>query len=226
MHNRFEDRQSAGRALAQKLQKYKTTPDLLIIGLPRGGVVVAYEVAIALGAQLDVLVVRKLGAPYQPELAMGAIAEGGIVLLNDDVVNYLSIPREFIKKTVDEQLVELQRREKLYRNGRNSPRVAERPVIVVDDGLATGATMKVALRAVRRNKPSMLIAAVPVGAVSTCMELKEEADEVICLLTPEPFYAVGNWFENFEQTTDLQVSQLLLNAYRRNSEQNRSSQQE
>lgn len=226
MFNRFVDRESAGRALAQKLLKYRATPDLLIIGLPRGGLVVAYEVAVILEAQLDVLIVRKLGAPYQPELAMGAIAEGGMLLLNDAVVNYLSISREFIEETAKEQLIELNRRQKLYRDGRALPKIAGRTVVVVDDGLATGSTMKVAVRALRRKEPSKLVIAVPVGAASTCLELKDEADEVICLMTPEPFSAVGSWFENFEQTTDQQVRELLLRAYNLRSGHNQSPPQE
>jgi putative phosphoribosyl transferase len=213
MFNRFVDRESSGRALAQKLLKYKGTPDLLIIGLPRGGLVVAYEVARTLQAQLDVFIVRKLGAPYQPELAVGAIAEGGMLLLNDAIVNYLSISKEFIEQTAREQMVELERRQKLYRGNRPMPRIAGRTVIVVDDGLATGATMKVAVRALKRKEPSKLVIAVPVGAASTCQELKEEADELICLMAPESFSAVGAWFENFEQITDLQVRELLQKAY-------------
>lgn len=213
MFNRFVDRENAGRVLAQKLLKYKEIPDLLIIGLPRGGVVVAFEVARALQAQLDVFIVRKLGAPYQPELAMGAIAEGGMLLLNDAVVNYLSISKEFIEQTAKEEMVELERRQKLYRGDRAMTKIADRTVIVVDDGLATGATMKVAVRALKRKEPSKLVVAVPVGAVSTCAELKEEADETVCLMTPEPFSAVGSWFENFEQTTDQQVRELLQKAH-------------
>lgn len=215
MITRFEDRESAGRALAQKLQKYAATPDLLIIGLPRGGVVVAYQIALALQAELDVFIVRKLGAPYQPELALGAIAEGGMLLLNDAVVNYLSISQDFIETAAKHELIELERRQRLYRNGRTLPKIHGRPVIIVDDGLATGATMKVAIRAIRRKEPSKLIAAVPVGAPSTCMELKEEADEVVCLMTPEPFNAVGSWFVNFEQTTDQQVKDILQQAFNR-----------
>lgn len=213
MLNRFVDRESAGRDLAQKLLKYKGTPDLLVIGLPRGGLVVAFEVARVLQAQLDVFIVRKLGAPYQPELAMGAIAEGGMLLLNDAVVNYMSISREFIDQTAREQMVELERRQKLYRGDRGMPKIAGRTVIVVDDGLATGATMKVAVRALKRKEPSKLVIAVPVGAASTCQELKKEADELICLMAPESFSAVGAWFENFEQTTDQQVRELLQKAY-------------
>lgn len=213
MLSRFVDRESAGRALAQKLQHYKGTPDLLIIGLPRGGVVVAFQVALALQAQLDAFIVRKLGAPYQPELAMGAVAEGGMLLLNDAVVNYLSVSKEFIEETAREQMVEVERRQKLYRGDRAMAKIAGRTVIVVDDGLATGATMKVAVRALKRKEPSKLVIAVPLGAASTCSELKNEADELICLMTPEPFFAVGSWYENFEQTTDQQVRELLQKAH-------------
>lgn len=213
MLNRFVDRESAGRALAQKLQHYKGTPDLLIIGLPRGGVVVAFQVALALQAQLDAFIVRKLGAPYQPELAMGAVAEGGMLLRNDAVVNYLSVSKEFIEETAREQMVEVERRQKLYRGDRAMAKIAGRTVIVVDDGLATGATMKVAVRALKRKEPSKLVIAVPLGAASTCSELKNEADELICLMTPEPFFAVGSWYENFEQTTDQQVRELLQKAH-------------
>ncbi len=213
MLDRFVDRESAGRALAQKLLKYKETPDLLIIGLPRGGLVVAFEVARALQAQLEVFIVRKLGAPYQPELAMGAVAEGGSLLLNDAIVNFLSISRDFIEQSAKEQIIELERRQKLYRGDRAIAKITGRTVLVVDDGLATGATMKAAVRALKRKEPSKLVIAVPLGAASTCSELKEEADELICLMTPEPFSAVGSYFENFEQTTDQQVCELLQKAF-------------
>ena len=182
MNERYRDRAEAGRELAKHLQKYADMPDLLVLALPRGGIVVAFEVSLALNGELDVFLVRKLGAPYEPELAMGAIAEGGILLLNDAVVNYLSISKETIEETAQQQLAELQRRQQLYRNGRPSPRISGRPVIVVDDGVATGATMKAALKAIKRKEPSVvLVAAVPVGAQSTCLELKAVADEVVCL---------------------------------------------
>lgn len=176
---------------------------------------VAFEVSLALNGELDVFLVRKLGAPYEPELAMGAIAEGGILLLNDAVVNYLSISKETIEETAQQQLAELQRRQQLYRNGRPSPRISGRPVIVVDDGVATGATMKAALKAIKRKEPSVLVAAVPVGAQSTCLELKAVADEVVCLEMPEPFMSVGLWYEDFRQIEDSEVTELLQKAFKR-----------
>lgn len=215
MNERYRDRAEAGRELAKHLQKYADMPDLLVLALPRGGIVVAFEVSLALNGELDVFLVRKLGAPYEPELAMGAIAEGGILLLNDAVVNYLSISKETIEETAQQQLAELQRRQQLYRNGRPSPRISGRPVIVVDDGVATGATMKAALKAIKRKEPSVLVAAVPVGAQSTCLELKAVADEVVCLEMPEPFMSVGLWYEDFRQIEDSEVTELLQKAFKR-----------
>ncbi|NLP02434.1 MAG: phosphoribosyltransferase [Fibrobacter sp.] len=214
MNERYRDRAEAGRELAKHLQKYADMPDLLVLALPRGGIVVAFEVSLALNGELDVFLVRKLGAPYEPELAMGAIAEGGILLLNDAVVNYLSISKETIEETAQQQLAELQRRQQLYRNGRPSPRISGRPVIVVDDGVATGATMKAALKAIKRKEPSVLVAAVPVGAQSTCLELKAVADEVVCLEMPEPFMSVGLWYEDFRQIEDSEVTELLQKAFK------------
>jgi putative phosphoribosyl transferase len=212
----FRDRNDAGLVLAKSLNKYVNTPDLLVLGLPRGGVVVAYQVAIALGADLDVFLVRKLGVPTQPELAMGAIAEGGVLLLNDAVVNYMSISKDAIDLTARQELIELERRERVYRNGRFSPVIKGRTVIIVDDGIATGATMKVAIRSITRKEPSKIIVAVPVGSQSACMELKSEVDEVICISKPEPFIAVGSWYMQFEQTTDEEVTALLQKAFNRN----------
>jgi putative phosphoribosyl transferase len=212
----FRDRNDAGLVLAKSLNKYINTPDLLVLGLPRGGVVVAYQVAIALGADLDVFLVRKLGVPTQPELAMGAIAEGGVLLLNDAVVNYMSISKDAIDLTARQELIELERRERVYRNGRFSPVIKGRTVIIVDDGIATGATMKVAIRSITRKEPSKIIVAVPVGSQSACMELKSEVDEVICISKPEPFIAVGSWYMQFEQTTDEEVTALLQKAFNRN----------
>lgn len=209
----FRDRQEAGRELVQYLQEYSDKPDVLVLGLPRGGVVVAFEIAEALNLPLDVFIVRKLGTPFQPELAMGAIAEGGLLLLNDAVVNYAGISREVIESTAKEELSELDRRVKLYRNGRQSLDLKGKTVIIADDGLATGATMKVAVRAVRRKEPSKIVVAVPLGAPSTCLELREEAEEVICMQTPEPLMAVGAWYLEFDQTSDDEVRGLLQEAF-------------
>lgn len=210
----YRDRHHAGQILAKRIiHQFKDLSDVLVLGLPRGGVVVAYEVALAINSELDVFVVRKLGTPFQPELAMGAIAEGGMLLLNDAVVNYLSIPQETIEEIANKELVELQRREKLYRNSRPAPVIAGRTVIVVDDGLATGASMKVAVRSLKRKKPAKLIVAAPVGAPSSCLDMQEEVDEVICLKMPESFTAVGSWYEQFDQTTDEEVKSLLQSAY-------------
>lgn len=210
----YRNRKEAGRILASYLEKYRNDANLLLIlALPRGGVVVAYEVAIMLNAELDVFIVRKLGSPYQPELAMGAIAEGGILLLNDAVVNYLSISKENIENTASRELKELERRKILYRNGREPPHIKGRTVLLIDDGIATGATMKVAIRAVRRKEPAKIVAAIPVGAQSSCLELKEECDEVICVRTPESFMSVGSWYMDFEQTTDDEVREFLQKAY-------------
>ena len=210
----FRDRSEGGRLLAERLlQLNEDFSSALVLGLPRGGVVVAYEVALALNAELDVFVVRKLGTPFQPELAMGAIAEGGMLLLNDAVVNYLSIQQTTIEEIAKRELFELQRREKLYRNSRPAPIIADRTVIVVDDGLATGASMKVAVRALKRKKPSRLLVAAPVGAPNSCIDMQDEVDQVICLKMPESFGAVGSCYESFDQTSDEEVKSLLQSAY-------------
>ena len=208
----FRDRFSAGIQLAEKLLDYASIPDVIVLGLPRGGVEVAYEVALRLNTELDVFLVRKLGTPFEPELAMGAIAEGGILLLNDAVVNYMGISKDSIESVAKEELAELERRLKLYRNGRPALELKGKIVVIVDDGLATGATMKAALKAIKRKEPKKTVVAVPVGAPSTCMEIKSDADEVICLKSPEPFTAVGSWYDIFEQTTDKQVQELLKKA--------------
>jgi predicted phosphoribosyltransferase len=208
----FHDRTAAGRLLADKLAGYAQRPDLLVLALPRGGVPVAFEVARRLGASLDVFVVRKLGVPGQDELAMGAIASGNVRVLNDDVVGYLNIPPDVIEAVAARESQELERRERFYRSGRPLPEIAGRIVILVDDGLATGSTMRAAIKAVRRLEPARIVVAVPVAPPSTCTELGLEVDEVVCLLTPEPFDSVGRWYRNFTQTTDREVQQLLEKA--------------
>jgi len=212
MLTRFRDRADAGRKLAEKLAKYAGHPDVLVLALPRGGVPVGYEVARALEAPLDVFVVRKLGVPGHEELAMGAIASGGAWVLNDDVVSALSIPAFMVRAVAVRELQELRRRELAYRGDRPALDVSNRIVILVDDGLATGSTMRAAVAAVSRLEPARLIVAVPTAAASTCAEFGREVDECVCVITPDPFYAVGTWYEDFSQTTDEEVRDLLERA--------------
>ncbi|HEV8712414.1 MAG TPA: phosphoribosyltransferase [Candidatus Binatia bacterium] len=205
----FRNRYEAGRLLAAKLSAYANRPDVLVLALPRGGVPVAYEVARALGAPLDVFLVRKLGVPGYEELAMGAVATGGVRVLNDQVVDGLRIPDYMIDAVAAREQQELARRERLYRGERPPPDVRGRTVILVDDGLATGATMHAAIQALRQQQPARIVVAVPTAAPETCDELRAEVDDVICAITPEPFYAVGLWYEDFSQTTDDEVRDLL-----------------
>ena len=205
----FRDRREAGRLLAEKLATYANRPDVLVLALPRGGVPVAYEVARALGAPLDVFVVRKLGVPGYEELAMGAVATGGVRVLNDQLVERLGIPEDMIDAVAARERQELARRERLYRGGRPPPDVRGRTVILVDDGLATGATMHAAIQALRQQNPARIVVAVPTASPETCEEMKAKADDVICASTPEPFHAVGRWYQDFSQTTDEEVGALL-----------------
>jgi predicted phosphoribosyltransferase len=206
---RFRNRADAGRQLAEKLAAYANRPDVLVLALPRGGVPVGGEVARALGALLDVFLVRKLGVPGYEELAMGAVATGEVRVLNDEIVRGLGISEHEIDAIVAREMQELARRERLYRGDRLPPDVADRTVILVDDGLATGATMRAAIQALRQQKPARIVVAVPTASPDTCEALKVEADDVICAMTPEPFFAVGHWYEDFTQTTDDEVRELL-----------------
>lgn len=208
----FRDRAEAGWLLAAKLQAYAGRPDVLVLALPRGGVPVAFEVAQALRAPLDVLVVRKLGVPGHEELAMGAIATGGVRVLNDDMVSELGIPKWTIDAVAAEEGRELQRRDRLYRDDAPAPQVSGRVVILIDDGLATGSTMRAAVAAVRQLKPARVIVAAPVAAAETCAEFHSIADEVVCAFIPDRFYAVGRWYADFSQTTDEEVRCLLERA--------------
>ncbi|MFN7949323.1 MAG: phosphoribosyltransferase [Blastocatellia bacterium] len=217
MAERFRNRTEAGRLLAQRLTAYARRPDVLVLALPRGGVPVAYEVAAALQAPLDVFLVRKLGVPGHEELAMGAIASGGVRVLNQDVVQYLHIPADVIDAAAARQQQELERRERAYRDDRPAPEIKGRTVILIDDGLATGSTMRAAAQALKEQHPAAIVVAVPVAASQTCDEFRNEVDEVICALTPEPFYAVGLWYEDFTQTTDDEVRDLLARAADRQS---------
>src|SRR3982075_319563 len=205
----FRDRREAGRVLAEKLTAYANRPDVLVRALPRGGVPVGYEVARALGAPLDVFVVRKLGVPGYEELAMGAVATGGVLVLNDQLVERLGIPQHIIDAVAARERQELARRERLYRSGRPPLDVRGRPVILVDDGLATGATMHAAIQALRQQNPARIVVAVPTASPETCEEMRARADDVICGITPEPFDAVGRWYRDFSQTTDEEVGFLL-----------------
>jgi putative phosphoribosyl transferase len=209
---RFRDRAEAGRLLAAKLAAYANRPDVLVLALPRGGVPVAFEVARALRAPLDVIIVRKLGVPGEKELAMGAIASGGVCVLNDDVVQMLAIPEEVIHRVAIREQRELERRERLYRGDRPAYEVHGRTVILVDDGIATGATMRAAVAAVRQQQPNRIVIATPTAASSTCKEFAGEVDELVSIIRPEAFFAVGFWYENFSQTSDEEVLDLLQQA--------------
>lgn len=209
MLKRFRDRAEAGRRLAEELGEYAGRRDVLVLALPRGGVPVAFEVARALEAPLDVCVVRKLGVPGHEELAMGAIASGGAWVLNEDVIEGLGIPGHLVKDIAEHELHELKRREQLYRGDRPAIDVHRRTVILVDDGIATGSTMRAAVAALRRLGPDRLVIAVPAAAPSARAEIGSEVDEMICVIEPDPFYAVGVWYDDFSQTTDDQVRDLL-----------------
>ena len=208
----FRDRIEAGSALAESLSAYGNQDDVVVLGLPRGGVPVAREVARVLGVMFDVFVVRKLGVPGHEELAMGAIATGGVRHLNTEVVDALGIPMTVIDEVAARERVELDRRERTYRGHRPARSLANKTVILVDDGLATGSTMRAAVAAVRQQQPARVIVAAPVGAPSTCAELAGEADQVVCVRTPEPFVAVGLWYRDFRPTTDNEVRTLLEEA--------------
>lgn len=205
----FKDRTAAGQRLAKDLKQYANRPDVIVLALPRGGVPVAYHVARELNAPLDVWLVRKLGVPGREELAMGAIASGGTRILNEEVVGMLSLPDEDINRVAAKEQRELERREKAYRGDRPPRELSDRTVILVDDGLATGASMHAAAVALRQHNPKQIIAAVPVSAPETCNELQVEVDEIICSETPRPFLAVGLWYNKFDQTTDQEVRDLL-----------------
>ena len=212
MERAFPNRTEAGRLLAEKLEKYAGRDDVIVLGLPRGGVPVAYEVAKRLGAPLDVFIVRKLGVPGFEELAAGAIASGGVRVLNEDVVRAIPHSEEAIEAVTTRETAELERREQIYREGRPAPELRNRVVILVDDGLATGATMRAAIKALRQSSAAKIIVAVPVGPPDTCREIEEQADETICLSTPAFFQAVGQYYDAFSQTSDEDVRELLSQA--------------
>jgi predicted phosphoribosyltransferase len=208
----YEDRRDGGRVLASWLQKYANRTDVAVLALPRGGVPVAYEVAQALEAPLDVFVVRKLGTPGQEELALGAIASGGVRVLNQDVVSGLGIGSEEIERVAAREAEELARRERLYRGQRPPLQVQGLTVILIDDGLATGSTMRAAVAALRRLGPARIVVAVPVAAPSTCEDLRAEVDELVCAATPGDFFAVGQWYRHFTQVSDEEVKKLVASS--------------
>jgi predicted phosphoribosyltransferase len=210
----FRDRFDAGQTLADQLTDYRNRPDVLVLALPRGGVPVAFSVAQDLGLELDVFLVRKLGVPGHEELAMGAIASGGVLVVNDEVVRTLQIPDSVIDAVAESERAELDRRERLFRGNRSPLDVRGRTIILIDDGLATGSSMRAAIVALRRLHPARIIVAVPVAAADVCAEIDQLADQTICARTPEPFFAVGRWYEDFSQTSDEQVRDLLDQAAR------------
>jgi putative phosphoribosyl transferase len=208
----FNDRADAGKKLAKKLSEYANRSDVIILALPRGGVPVAFEVAKELNVKMDVFIVRKLGVPGNEELAMGAIASDNIRVLNEDVIRSFQIPQSVIDEVAVNEFRELERRERLYRGNRPKPDISGSTVILIDDGLATGATMSAAAAAVKTKNPAKIVIAVPTAASDTCSAFENEVDKTICVATPEPFYGVGAWYEDFSQTTDKEVCELLNKA--------------
>jgi len=208
----FKDRRDAGRKLAQKLSAYANRSDVIALALPRGGVPVAYEVALALNAPLDIFTVRKLGLPGHEELAMGAIASGGARVINQDVVRTFSIPQGVVEAVAKQELKELERRERAFRGDREMREIHDRTAILIDDGLATGASMQAALMGLRARDPARIVVAVPTAPLETCEAFQQLVDEMICTTTPEPFYGVGQWYEDFSQVTDEQAQALLEQA--------------
>lgn len=212
MPSRFRNRIDAGRQLAAALAKYANRPDVIVLGLPRGGIPVAAEVARALHVPLDVFVVRKLGVPGHEEYAMGAIASGGVRLLDRRTVAAAGLTPAQVESVTAAERAELERRERSYRGDRPFPDLTGKTVILVDDGLATGASMRAAIEALRQERPARIVVAVPVAAPETCQAFRHVADEIVCAATPEPFYAVGRWYDDFSQTTDQEVHELLASA--------------
>ncbi len=209
---RYQDRVQAGKYLAERLQQYANDPDAVVLGLPRGGVVVAFEVARKLQLPLDIFVVRKLGVPGYEELAMGAIASGGVRVMNEDVLRMINISQDKIEAAVKREEKELERREKAYRENRPALELKSKTIILIDDGLATGATMRAAVSALHKKHPRKIIIAVPVASPETCADFRSKVDDLVCAMTPAYFHAVGEWYEDFPQNTDEEVQQLLREA--------------
>jgi putative phosphoribosyl transferase len=209
MWQRLHDRKEAGQRLAQALGRYRDHPNAIILGLPRGGVPVAYEIAQALHLPWDICLVRKLGLPGHKELAMGAIAANGVRVLNYEVIAWHSISSKQIEEVAAKELRELQRRDHVYRGTREAPKLRDRVVIIVDDGLATGASMRAAIQVIQQQQPAQVVVAVPVAPKSACEELSHAVDQVVCLMQPETFYAIAQWYDNFAQVSDEEVCTLL-----------------
>jgi putative phosphoribosyl transferase len=214
IETRFHNRTEAGKLLASQLTQYANLPDVLVLGIPHGGVIVAFEVATALNAPLDICLVRKLGVPGHPELAMGAVAAGGFEVLNEELIDWMRISGHTIAEVADLELQELERHDRIYRGDRFPLDIRDRIVILVDDGLSTGAMMRAAIGILKPQQLQWIIIAVPVAPLDTCNRLRTEVDEVVCLITPEQFCGIGLWYEDFTQTTDEQVCELLAVATR------------
>lgn len=224
MDSVFLNRAEAGRRLAESLHPYRGRPNVIVLGLPRGGVPVAFEAAQSLQLPLDVFVVRKLGVPGYEELGMGAIASGNVSVLNQDVLRSLTNPEENLERVMAQERIELERREAQYRQGQAFPVLRDRTVILVDDGVATGATMRAAAVALKKHGVAKIVVAVPVGALETCRELSFQVDEIVCLITPPSFHGVGQFYEDFSQTTDQEVQELLAKSRDRNSDETSGNQ--
>jgi putative phosphoribosyl transferase len=207
--DKFTNRREAGKTLAELLKNYAHKKDVIVLALPRGGVPVAYEIANALSVPLDVFIVRKLGVPGHEELAMGAIATGGTIIFNQDIIHQLNLTKNQIDQVIHSEQQELKRRNLKYRDDKPFPDLAGKTIILVDDGIATGATMRAAIQALHQKKPASIIVAVPVAEISTCKEMTSLVDNIICPLRPASFFAVGAWYENFSQTEDEEVYELL-----------------
>lgn len=218
MNVRFSNRTEAGQQLAAKLLDYANRPDVIVLALPRGGVPVGYEIARSLNVPLDVCLVRKLGVPGQEELAMGAIAPGGVTVLNQDVISSLQISRQALLQVATQEKQELERRMQVYRGDRPLPQIQNRTVILVDDGIATGSTLRAAITLLQRQQPQAIVVAVPVAPLSTCQALQKIVQQVVCLSNPEPLRSIGMWYRNFSQTTDEEVCYLLAQANQQQTE--------
>ena len=216
----YKDRRDAGRKLADSLMEYKHLDSVIVLAIPRGGVVLGYEVAMALNAPLDIVIPRKIGAPGNPELAIGAVTEDGARVLNEEIVNMFGISQDYLEEITEREISEIRRRASVYREGGSSPNLEHKTVIIVDDGLATGATMKAAIKSVRERKASKIVVAVPVAPPDTIRQLSKQADKIVCPVIYEPFYAIGQFYTDFDQVSDEEVVRLLRKARTRDKPEN------